>query len=57
MVKISLQATEEAVFEFVMQHAPDTCILSPEKSRKKYEDRLQFMISAQQRISEELLGK
>ena len=57
MVKISLQATEEAVFEFVMQRAPDTCILSPEKSRKKYEDRLQFMISAQQRISEELFRK
>ena len=57
MVKVSFLATEEAVISFVMQHAPDTCILSPEKSRKKYEDRLQFMISAQQRISEELLRK
>ena len=57
MVKISLRATEEAVFEFVMQHAPDTCILTPEESGKRYENRLLFMISAQQRVSKELLKK
>lgn len=57
MVTISFLASEEAVFEFVMQHAPDTCILAPEKSKELYEQRLQFMSSMQKKMSEELLNQ
>jgi len=57
MVKISLRATEEAVFEFAMQHAPDTFILSPEASRLEYEARLKYMLQMQKRVSAEILAQ
>ena len=57
MAKISFRSTEDAAFEFVMQHAPDTFLLSPEESRREYEARLKYMLLTQKNVSKEILGK
>lgn len=55
MVKISVIATETAVFEFLLRCQPYACLLTPEKSRIRYQRMLQKMLNVQTVISDALM--
>ena len=55
MVKISVIATETAVFEFLLRCQPYACLLTPKKSRIRYQRMLQKMLNVQTVISDALM--
>ncbi len=54
MVKITAIATESAVFKFLLRCQPYTCLLTPERSRIRYQKTLQKMLNIQAVLSEAL---
>ena len=50
MVRISVKATEDAIFRFVSEHAPDTVILTPAEAAEKYEQRLVSLLTYHRKL-------